>query len=294
MAAKDITEKLLEDYNEVFADIVNVILFDGEQIVDKNDLRAKTPISQYKVDQDKLHEQERDVLKEWVSGNVEIAICGLENQTKAEKLMPLRVIGYDGSAYRMQLLDKNRKKYVPVITIVLHFGNDRWNQPKTLKGVIDIPVKLDGYVNDYRINVVDVAFLSEEQLEMFTSDFKIIAKFFVSRRKNKDYVPDDPTVIRHVDEVLKLLSVMTGDHRYEEILKDSKNESGVHTMCDVAERLETKGRMEGRIEGRMEGRIEGIAEKALQVYNNCIDRGMSKEDAVAISGYNPKAVKTAE
>lgn len=53
-------------------------------------------------------------------------------------------------------------------------------------------------------------------------------------------------MIRHVDEVLKLLSVMTGDKRYEEILLcDGKD---VNTMCDVAERLENKGRLEGRLD----------------------------------------------
>ena len=31
MAEKDVTEKLLADYNDVFADIVNVLLFDGKK-----------------------------------------------------------------------------------------------------------------------------------------------------------------------------------------------------------------------------------------------------------------------
>jgi hypothetical protein len=33
MGTKDITEKALEDYNDVFADIVNVLLFDGTDYV---------------------------------------------------------------------------------------------------------------------------------------------------------------------------------------------------------------------------------------------------------------------
>ena len=32
LGAKDITEKILADYNDVFADIENVLLFQGEQI----------------------------------------------------------------------------------------------------------------------------------------------------------------------------------------------------------------------------------------------------------------------
>ena len=34
MGTKDVTRKMLEDYSEVFADIVNVLLFDGAQRID--------------------------------------------------------------------------------------------------------------------------------------------------------------------------------------------------------------------------------------------------------------------
>ena len=44
--------------------------------------------------------------------------------------------------------------------------------------------------------------------------------------------------IKHVDEILKFLSVMTGDNRYQEILSDKE---GVSNMCDVAQRLEDRG-----------------------------------------------------
>ena len=38
MAEKDKVQKTLESYNDVFADIVNVLLFDGRQVVDEKDL----------------------------------------------------------------------------------------------------------------------------------------------------------------------------------------------------------------------------------------------------------------
>ena len=49
-----------------------------------------------------------------------MALFGIENQTDIEKNMPFRVIGYDGAAYRQQLLQK--RKPVPVIIFGLHFG----------------------------------------------------------------------------------------------------------------------------------------------------------------------------
>ena len=37
MGQKDMAEKLLADYNDVFADIVNVLLFDGRDEVSEDD-----------------------------------------------------------------------------------------------------------------------------------------------------------------------------------------------------------------------------------------------------------------
>ena len=38
MAVKDITEKTLEAYNDVFADIVNVFMFNGKQLIAEQEL----------------------------------------------------------------------------------------------------------------------------------------------------------------------------------------------------------------------------------------------------------------
>ena len=100
MRQKDMTEKLLEDYEDVFADIMNVLLFKGEIIVLPEALSDVKSKSQYKADDSKLHEMERDVVKTWNEKKINIALYGIENQTKAEKIMPLRILGYDGSSYR--------------------------------------------------------------------------------------------------------------------------------------------------------------------------------------------------
>ena len=36
MGIKDLTEKILEDYNDIFADIVNVLVFKGKQRIELN------------------------------------------------------------------------------------------------------------------------------------------------------------------------------------------------------------------------------------------------------------------
>ena len=84
---------------------------------------------------------------------------------------------------------------------------------------------------------------------------------------------DDPTEIQHVDEVLKLLQVMTGDARYKRIF--GKKKEGVHSMCDVAERLEKMGWEKGIKQGSLRNSIK--------VYKNLLDRGFGREEARKIA-----------
>lgn len=77
---------------------------------------------------------------------------------------------------------------------------------------MDIPDELDEYVNDYKIHVFEIAWLTDDQICKIQSDFRI-------------------------------------DKRYEKVIQNSK---GVSNMCEVAERLENNGRAEGRAEERME------------------------------------------
>ena len=141
-----------------------------------------------------------------------------------------------------------------------------------------IPDGMEKYINDYKIQIFEVAWLTEEEIERFQSDFRIVANFFTQKRKNKDYIPDDPTEIKYVDEVLKLLNVMTGDKRYEKIFQKKK---GVRSMCDVAERLEKME--EGKVEGKAEGKAEGILEGKMQVYRNLLKKGFTEKEAREIT-----------
>lgn len=54
MKEKDITQKVLEDNNDIFADIVNVLLFGGKPEVEENELVNTTVHSQYKAEDGKF------------------------------------------------------------------------------------------------------------------------------------------------------------------------------------------------------------------------------------------------
>ena len=248
---KDITEKTLESYNDVFADIVNVLLFDGKNVVLEEDLETDTTFSQLKVDGE-IHQQERDVAKIWKNGKIRLSIIGFENQTCQDYKMPLRIISYDGASYKQQLLNKQNDYYYPVVSIVLYFGTKKhWTAPKCLSKCLKIPEKLEQFVSDYKINVFEIAWLSEEKINMFRSDFKIVAEYFHVKRLKKEYEGSKDT-IKHVDEILKTLSALTGDNSFETVYNKLNHGDGGTNMCEVVQKIIEKGRTEGRLAGKLE------------------------------------------
>jgi hypothetical protein len=62
MSQKDITEKTLFAHNDVFADVVNALLFSGEQVIAEKELVDQTPRAAYKAD-GVIRDIERDVAK---------------------------------------------------------------------------------------------------------------------------------------------------------------------------------------------------------------------------------------
>ena len=251
MSGKDTSEKILESYNDVFSDIVNVLLFHGRQVLAPDELEDQVPRSYYKAD-GKIREIERDVAKRWKNGNIRVACIGFENQTASDPDMPLRVMGYDGAEYRAQLLPDNvdGNRY-PVVTLVLYFGyNKPWSGPLSLKKRLNIPEEFEPYVSDYKINLFQIAYLTHEQVDLFQSDFRVVADYFVQKRENGDYVPSTQE-LTHIQETLQLLSTMTNDHRFEDAYNedDRHTKGGFHTMCNVLDRIENQGIEKGKSEG---------------------------------------------
>ena len=281
MQGKDITEKMLEKYNDVFADILNVLLFAGGDVVDESALTDALPMSMLKID-GRVRTQERDIAKYWRKNKINVALFGLENQTVPNKLMPLRVFGYDGAEYVKQSRKENsdRAKY-PVITLVLYLGYEkRWNYPKRLFDVLDIDKDIRPYVNDFKINLFEIAYLEREKIDLFKSDFRILADYLYQMRKNRDYIADE-TNIAHVEELLTLMSAMTGDNRFEETINDFKGKEKVN-MCEVLDRVEARGIEKGRLEGRQEGTINTlislVKDGILSLDEAAIRAGMSAKD----------------
>ena len=304
MGEKDITQKNFESYNDVVADIVNGSLFNGEEYIKADSLVDAQPFSQYKADDGTLHEQERDVAKYCVDANcsIRLALIGFENQIAIDLDMPLRVIGYDGISYRDELnldkvvVDKStgkkrriRHKRYPVITLVLYFGEKPWKKPLCLYDVVDVPDRLKPFVNDFKLNIIDVPRLTPEQVKKYKGDFQIIADYFVQRTGGKEYIPPDKS-IQHVDSMLKLMSVLTRDMRYSDWLKeDSAAREGIK-MCEVLDRAEARGEARGKAIGEARGKVIGEAIGIQRTLISLVKKNLlSIRDAAAEAGMSEDA-----
>ena len=247
--SKDVSEKILED-----TDIVNGLVFNGREVIHEDELETIMPVSQLKMD-DGLHEQERDVAKRWKRGSIILAVLGLENQSAPEKEIPLRIVSYDGTSYKDQVNRRHSAMrrgedvvpFYPSITIVLYFGSTHWSGPRNLRSCFDnLPKELEPFIPDYPVHVIEVAFLSPEQIGKLKSDFRYVADYLVQTRTNGKYVPTDGQIV-HVDETLKLLGAITGDDRFQESMNTLTGRRQV-TMSDVIDSYIAQGREEARKE----------------------------------------------
>ena len=246
---KDVTEKILEDYNDVFADIANNLLFGGREVISPEELETAQAVSQMKLE-DGLHEQERDCVKHWKQGTIILAAIGYENQSTADQVMPLRTVSYDGGVYRTQVNRYNRERrqrvphapLYPAVTLVLYYGEKPWSGPRSLRECFpDLHPELEGLIPDYPLHLVEIARLTPEQVKGFKSDFRFIADYLVQMKNGGAYQPPDDQIV-HTDETLKLLSAVTGDNRFQRAVNELRAEGKEPmNMCQVIDNFIQEG-----------------------------------------------------
>ena len=279
---KDITKKRLEEYNDVFTDIFNNVVFEGKNVLEEDKLTSMPTESFSRKIGGKLRQGNRDVRKADTRNQHYRLICGLENQEDCDNTMPERTMGYDYAAYEeqiRQIREKNAKenkpayakrihdgqKLAPAVTAVLYFGSN-WTGPRRLYDMLEFPEELreqlEKLVPDYQMNRIEVKKLPEEVRNRLTSDFRLIAEFVACRNEPKKLdalLKDNKQVIRHPEEFFDLLETITSDNRFleaREMLTEEERKEGV-TMCDGLDRIENRGIEKGKEIGKEIGKQIG-------------------------------------
>lgn len=283
MAEKDITEKLLTDIDEVFADIYNNLCFKGENIIKPDDLSNASVTSAF-ISNDVTRGLISDVSKIYKNSNLTLALLNIENQSTEDSDMPFRIIGYEGAKYNSQLISGSDARYA-IATLVLNFNTKkRWSTPKSIKESLKnkYPIELDEYINDYKVNVIDVAFMDKEDIEKLNSDFKAVAKYYYLKRNNiEDFEELGECNLKYPVQTFATMKALTGDSRfetayndYEETHKDDKEV----TMEKILDDLINKGRTEGEAKGKeLQARETAINLKNMNMDEETIAKAVGRD-----------------
>ena len=147
--------------------------------------------------------------------------------------------------------------------------------------MVEVPDILKPFVNDFKINLIDVPRLTPEQVKKYKGDFQIIADYIVQINSGRKYIPSTKK-IQHTDSMLKLMSVLTKDMRYAESIADNSFETEGTNMCEVLDRIVAQGEARGMEKNRMEMIINMLKENiGIEVIARVAK--MTVEQVIAIS-----------
>ncbi len=214
--------------NERFADLFNVVIFNGRRIVSADDLsELDTKARRAGSERDKeSHEYIRDQIKQWKCG-AKLLVLGVEPESSVQYALPVKLMKYESIQYEKnyrEIMKKHRKdrdlsskefisgfsrsdRLSPMLTIVIYHGRDEWDASETLHDLLDFegfPEAIRGevmkYCNDFHINLLDVNHM--ENSDKFVTDLREVFGFLARQNDKKSlrkYVEENEN-FRHLKE----------------------------------------------------------------------------------------------
>ena len=170
--------------------------------------------------------------------------------------------------YLKQAENKEYKRLVPQIIVVLYTGPKKWNTPLELNDYFDIPEELKEYVNDWKIKVVDVkeidaSKIKDEQTryfieaiqEMYKGNYEGLHRRIKMNRDNFIYAAIITGSIDQVENVLE------GDEM---------------DMCEGMERMAEGFRKEGEARGELKEK-QNMLNELLKVKLGSLSSNLEKQ-----------------
>ena len=158
---------------------------------------------------------------------------------------------------------KKTDKLIPVITVVVYYGEKYWDGAKSLHEMLRIPAEIAPYVNDYKMILVEarqnnLALHNTNNIDFFHL-LEIILDRSLSRNKarqkaiqyDEEHTPDKSVIMAVAGAANRTMNY----HMFEE---------GEVRMCTLFDEIKVEGRLEGKLEGKLEGRLEGKLEGRLE------------------------------
>ena len=281
MGKADKSMKAFLEIPEIFSQLFNVAVFGGKEEIKPEELSEANPVLDAVVElpENELDyvERVRDVVKTSNLGIKFRIILGIEEQTDIHYYMPVRemlmdAINYDKQCRKIATAAKEKgEKFhytngvpkgtyiMPVISIILYIGKKKWDGPKQLYDMFDIPEDrkewAKQYKRNYPINLIDARHMSEEEINQFQGDLKA----FFGILPNRFNTENIKGVIAKHKETWYAISTIKKDKRYIEYINtiSQKEIAGGVSMDVTLDYIEARGKNEGIIIGQREGKIVG-------------------------------------
>lgn len=235
-----------------------------------------------------------------------LRILALENQNYVDYTMPYRCMEYDALEYGKQLKEQKRKnkekhrlltiaeklcgfckkdRLVPVYTICLYHGEEKWDGPLNLKDMMDFGAdkELCRFFADYPLRLFCVN--EQDDFGMFHTELRELFELLNCRKDRKKLRQrvSEREDYRHLSpETAETLSVLLNMPQLWEERNQYMKETEEKEEYDMCQALREWSEEERAI-GRQEGISQGNERKTNQVIRNMLARGYSDEDICVIA-----------
>ncbi len=282
----------------IFADAFNKFLYRGKQVIRPENLTeidaAEIAVPYGEGGAGVPEQKYRDVLKlAMTDGNTAYCILGCEGQNDVHYAMPVRNITYDAiqltrqvsEAAKSHRREKDRSggrterrlsaeeylsgfyktdRLLPVVTLVIFFGPEKWDGPLTLKEMYaPADEAVLKYAPDYRVNLIAPEQMTDDEISEFKTSLKEVM-LYIKYSRDKD---------RLQKTVLAEPGFRNLDRQAAEVINAATNSKlkypqgkGTIDVCAAIEEMKMDSRQEGWQEGRQEGRTEGEMKGAVETY----------------------------
>ena len=282
----DIVVKNYWRNNEQFADFFNAVLFDGKEIIKADELEdidtEESSILEHKDYAESIGVARDNVKirKKSTIYNVELVILGMEGQERIHYAMPMRVMGYDYGTYKKQYDDNAKKyknangmsrdeymskmkkmdKFIPVITIVVYYGENPWDGALSLHEMLNIPKEVEPFVNDYKMHLIEARKNNLKLHNINNIDLFNLLEILLNKDEKLKETKEKAIQYASEHDVDKSVIMTVAGAANCKMDYDMIAGKGSVDMCTVFEETRFEGRLEGRLEGKLEGRAEEIIE----------------------------------
>ena len=311
MSIQDTATKQYVSEVEVFADVFNYLIYDGEQVIKPEQL-TDMDTTQYVIP---YHEDEkgkpeaaqkyRDTLKTLAvktDDRYTYLVLGIENQSHVHYAMPVRNMLYDAMQLEKQVRDlasQHRKegkngtseeylsgmrkedRLSPVITLVINFGGKKWDAPLSLREMYgEQPEKVLPFIQDYRVFMIDPMEMSDNDLQKLNSSLREVLAYIKYQRdkaRMEKLLNEDSKFSCLETNAALVINAMTNAGIAIDPNKEAVN------MCEAIRQMVDEGIMLGEKRGEERGEKRGEMQKTLAIARRMLEKNYPIEQVVDLT-----------